>query len=246
MMQILRIFSMTGVFVVAALTLTQPVLAAEHTLTFNGYVDGVNPLLGSEVKVGDAITAHLTYRDDQINISDNGTYRYYQNSFVRGSLRFGGFYIGLPDANGAEIYSQNSEPGFGPDRFIIQFSGLPVQPINGHNFYGLAFIFDDGNALAFDSNVLPIGNSDLSGFVRAGAILDFGDVGMYRIGGVLREFSFAPVPEPTTWALMLLGFGIAGTQIRVRRHKSRNSGNQSTVTHAITPILTRPDPAPLV
>jgi PEP-CTERM motif len=238
MIRIVKTFASAGLFF--AVALSHPALAAEHTLTFKGYVDGVNPVLGSQVNVGDEVSAQLTYRDDGVTITDNGTYRYYNNSFVYGSLNFGGYNIDLPDANGAQIYSQNSEPGFGPDRFIFQFSGLPVQPMNGFNFYGLALVFDDGDALAFDGHVLPTRNSDLSGFIRAGAILDFGEAGMYRIGGVLPEFSFASVPEPTTWALMLIGFGIAGTQIRARRHQF--PGYKFRLN---PPTLTSPCPHPM-
>ena len=39
-----------------------------------------------------------------------------------------------------------------------------------------------------------------------------GDVRQIRIGGVA-----AGVPEPATWAMMLLGFGAAGTLLRTRR-----------------------------
>jgi hypothetical protein len=41
-----------------------------------------------------------------------------------------------------------------------------------------------------------------------------------------REFSgLAPVPEPTSWALMILGFGLAGATVRARRSLERRWAN---------------------
>ena len=54
--------------------------------------------------------------------------------------------------------------------------------------------------------------SDGFGFPAASAGGGYGAQGI-----ALVNFSIAAVPEPATWALMLLGFGVVGTSIRRRR-----------------------------
>jgi hypothetical protein len=44
-------------------------------------------------------------------------------------------------------------------------------------------------------------------------------VAQIRIGGAERVVIDTPVPEPGTWALMIIGFGGAGAMLRQRRHR---------------------------
>lgn len=41
--------------------------------------------------------------------------------------------------------------------------------------------------------------------------------------GIAGQLGIAPVPEPSTWALMLIGFGAIGTSLRYRRRSTRVS-----------------------
>jgi hypothetical protein len=67
---------------------------------------------------------------------------------------------------------------------------------NGENFFGIQATGGDViTSIAFNTN--GIGVADLR---------------QVRIGGVA-----AAVPEPGTWALMLLGFGAVGVSMRRRR-----------------------------
>lgn len=43
------------------------------------------------------------------------------------------------------------------------------------------------------------------------------------LGGYIDNISVAAVPEPTTWALFILGFGIVGHTMRRRSHKVRDA-----------------------
>lgn len=86
-------------------------------------------------------------------------------------------------------------------------------PFNGGFFdiYGMAFTTEDGNTVNLWSNGrLP--NQDLEYGV---AVTDGVDVLDYT-GGV----SIAAVPEPASWALMIVGFGIVGAMRRGRHRVS--------------------------
>jgi hypothetical protein len=51
----------------------------------------------------------------------------------------------------------------------------------------------------------------------------FGQISAIKVTGVLADgfgyddFSFVAVPEPSTWAMMLLGFGMVGVAVRRRK-----------------------------
>jgi hypothetical protein len=81
----------------------------------------------------------------------------------------------------------------------ISINGGPVQTFalgGGENFFGISATGGDTiTSIAFDTN--GSGVSDLR---------------QLRLGGVA-----AAVPEPGTWALMLLGFGVVGASMRRRR-----------------------------
>ncbi|WP_082543447.1 PEPxxWA-CTERM sorting domain-containing protein [Sphingomonas sp. Leaf339] len=58
-------------------------------------------------------------------------------------------------------------------------------------------------------------NSNFLGRVNAGLVQDF------SIGGTLTPSSIAAVPEPATWAMMLVGFAMVGGAARYRRRTTR-------------------------
>lgn len=64
------------------------------------------------------------------------------------------------------------------------------------------------NAIAIDGQLI-----DYFSIAANGTI---GDIRQIRIGGVQ---AIGAVPEPATWAMMLLGFGAAGALARRRRHR---------------------------
>jgi hypothetical protein len=62
--------------------------------------------------------------------------------------------------------------------------------------------------------------------MSAGAYIDWSNVGL-DVGLEAGTLTFtrvaADVPEPATWAMMLLGFGAIGGEMRYRRRKVRIS-----------------------
>jgi hypothetical protein len=61
----------------------------------------------------------------------------------------------------------------------------------------------------------PLGGGPLGGGLSDGGLSDGGPAGDPLPGGPLS----APVPEPSTWALMLVGFGAMGTMLRASRRR---------------------------
>jgi hypothetical protein len=55
----------------------------------------------------------------------------------------------------------------------------------------------------------------LRAFMTAG--LHHDDLGLFRADLTVTKFADGAVPEPASWALMILGFGLAGATLRRRR-----------------------------
>lgn len=87
-----------------------------------------------------------------------------------------------------------------------------------------AAIFDDfqsGSLFGSRSITAVVQNSQVDTTLNAFAIaaLNAGRGTTFAIGGTLRPGNVVPgaVPEPATWGMIILGFGIVGTSLRRRR-----------------------------
>lgn len=87
--------------------------------------------------------------------------------------------------------------------------GMQTQSIatNGQNFIGIS-----GNAGEIFTSVGFTGNPATTGIQ---------DMRQLRLGGVTQ---ITAVPEPTTWALLILGFGAIGGALRRRTARARSVG----------------------
>ena len=106
--------------------------------------------------------------------------------------------------------------GIGPlnGNFLLDFSG-------GNTLFGSAVGAATANATPGMSDV-ALSYTILGGTGQyLGATGGFNGIGLIdqRISPATPSvtFSFAAVPEPESWAMMLLGFGAAGMSIRRRR-----------------------------
>ena len=97
--------------------------------------------------------------------------------------------------------------------YVIQraHGGNPATPATGQ--HSLIFTLTGPSTLALDSTL--VGGKDLFFVVDVagynpltGALVNTGRIGATLQGGV---------PEPTSWALMITGFGLAGATLRRRR-----------------------------
>ena len=119
----------------------------------------------------------------------------------------------LPVANGVEVEGGIVSPGLHFDN-IFYPGGSPQTatdyPFSGGVFdiYGIAFTIDSGDSVNFWSNGAVPG----AGLNYGVAVTDGIDVRDYT-GGV----TISAVPEPASWAMLIIGFATAGGAMRRRR-----------------------------
>ena len=137
----------------------------------------------------------------------------------------GGFAL-VEDTTGAEDFYQlivNPDESFTQIDFSLQFNGAESYFLVEYDLIGDAFGFItlttlfqdtglsdyliDGNGLAFDAIRLT---SVTGAGVATPTTIDFEKQNSLTLGGTA-------VPEPGTWAMMLMGFGAAGYAMRRRR-----------------------------
>lgn len=106
------------------------------------------------------------------------------------------FYMGSPDSYNTVRFS-------GDDGFVWTLNGSAiwagVVPANGSQSTGLRINYDFGDAVVRKAEFFSTGNS-----------FEFDSIAGRLAGG-------GAVPEPSTWAMMILGFGAIGAVLRRRR-----------------------------
>ena len=118
--------------------------------------------------------------------------------------------------------------GYGEGAFAVRFGG-------GTGYFGFQeFFADSPNAVTtldfFDAaggliQRVTVGTSGSFGFSREGGAADIAGVSVFTgdLGGLGYDnllydgHNGGGVPEPSAWALMILGFGLAGSAVRRRR-----------------------------
>ena len=126
---------------------------------------------------------------------------------LSGNQRVGGsddFQAGFTFGSSTFLTSYFVGGAFGNSTFGINFnvSGLGVAAsTSGNAVQTYVFGFTAGQAGTFSARLSSINSND-----NVGAIADN-----------LNLSSTGAVPEPATWAMMILGFGAAGSMIRRRR-----------------------------
>lgn len=126
-----------------------------------------------------------------------------------------------------------NQRGGSSDSFIFgfDFAGM-TSGTYGYN----STSFGNNNLGAFNSNSIELSVNGISpGFAmtdfefyfvadNAGSLtFRFQDTGNDNIGVILDNVSLAAVPEPSTWAMLILGFGVVGAAARRRRRTAGES-----------------------
>jgi hypothetical protein len=120
---------------------------------------------------------------------------------------------------------------FGIDDTVAALRLSSPQLLTSTGYTHNGSVIDQGPSTA-DTLTLPIGTASVASFgqftlffrsSQAGQVrFDFSTTSNDNVGAVLDDVSLsvadavAPVPEPTTWALMIGGFGMAGAAVRRR------------------------------
>lgn len=159
----------------------------------------------------------------------------FEDAAATGFSITGGSITSMPAGGGSSVFGFNTTPG---GRFLLELFGGSasfafVNPISsfGFNLTGvqlsdLSVAFDDGSA----QNISVLNNGSgvqffgASGFANPITGFTF-NAGNDIVGIDDFRFSAAPVsgavPEPATWAMMLLGFGLAGVAMRSAKRKTK-------------------------
>lgn len=179
---------------VASASLAVPATAAV-TVNANAVTAGTAVSLGS-------VVAGKTYRITATGIID----------LVNGVIPNGPFNVdpnGKPTSTVAPPYE-----AFNPDGSKVTYDGL-TPPLTSSNFGSLIGSIGRTESLFF------IGSDNTFTFQTGGELFArINDINQNNSGSF--DVTVAAVPEPATWGMMILGFGVAGTALR-RRAKVRTT-----------------------
>jgi hypothetical protein len=132
--------------------------------------------------------------------TQDGTFTFLQIN-PEGNLGFSAIEFNIDsDANGFVQFSFLTTGSEGPQTRTLS--------ANGSNFF--RFETTEGELITqLSINTLNVANPNTGALVTT----QIGDVGQFRV-------NLSAVPEPTTWAMMLIGFGAVGCSMRARKSSS--------------------------
>ena len=201
---------------VLALAAATPVAATTYQVRYTGKVTIVEgDAQGSEISVGDAIAAQFLFDDALIGSPTvlpigGGTSTIYFAPISMLTLGVGSYGQSSSQIGASLSYANDS---FNQDILTFGVGGLAGGPF-GSTFSNVQFQAR-GATSALDGS--GIGNGLPYDRLTPSFFAVFGDGSTSkRVFGNL-EVSISPVPESTTWTMMILGFGAIGYAIRRMR-----------------------------
>jgi len=231
-----RAVVLSTVAIAAGLTLAAPASATVHQLTYQGVVtsalDNTAEFGAGASLVGMSFTALVTYDDAKAGATHSGD-TYYDNYAGSGAANPVTATImlnGVSRSFGA-TYGQDSrldrslQPGCLSDCTEVSFQQHAKDEYTKDGFYTLNYINLGGTssngALSGLAHTAPDFTNppiDLYAYVNLFEQDIFTlDATHYAMVSVRIDSVTGGVPEPATWALMLMGFGGAGALLRRRR-----------------------------
>lgn len=205
--------------IAAALTfaMAAPSNAATYLYNVSGTITSTEGnASGAGISVGDTILGSFAYDDSLLGAGTviplgGGTNTIYSAQLSQLQLSVGSYNVSYAPFTGSITYGDNV---FGQDSIVFLLGGLPGGPF-GSTFANLQLqargpagaINADGSA-----NGMPLERFQTSFFGSFG-----NGTTSKRVFGTLDITAASAVPEPATWAMMILGFGMTGFQLRRRR-----------------------------
>jgi hypothetical protein len=124
---------------------------------------------------------------------------------------------------GAYTFSKFDELGYGHDP--LGAGRLPLVVFDGSTFLGAVLDLASADGFELDSDPIALAlhyfPTQTVSFNDNGDNFNFGI--LVDVDAAHAVFTPAPIPEPASWALMILGFGVCGGVIRGRRQCRRRS-----------------------
>lgn len=192
-------------------------MARTYDLSFTGWVNAIEgEALTPRINIGDPIVASFTFDDAAVTGPTvlpigGGTYSIYDATLSRFALAAGSYSVNEAIRASSLVYNDGA---FGQDFIVFAIEGLAY----GESPISLQFQFR-GPTSAIDgagiSNGLPLDRFTPSLF----ATLTDG-TNVERVYGDLNLVVNSAVPEPSTWVMMLVGFGMVGFGHRFRGRRS--------------------------
>lgn len=211
-------FRIGGALACLTILATTPCNASVVTVTYSGVVTAGT----TESPVGSSFTGSFSYE------TDSTPQYYYLDSWgeIAGYTENVTYELSFPSESESywkypnlALLNSFSDAG-GPD--YIRFWPLNDGLSGYHTYSEILLVASD--PFLFDSIKLP-NHLDLSMFAVATANLEFPNAQHSLSGTITSLSSTIAVPEPNTWVMMVLGFGLVGTISRHRRpNKSVTAG----------------------
>ena len=195
-----------------------------YRLTVAGHVTSVSPSVASNFTIGEAASATVIFDASSSGYQfypNDPTIWYYSDAPKSGYLQLPTYLAQFTDAS--RIFVTNNGGGT-IDRFIIEDtdpSGASVGGLSINNF----FINFQGGTSTLNSTSLSAVPSRLAAFGSVTAALDFGtsNDGANRVQFIFDAVTLSAVPEPSAWAMMIVGMGAVGFAMRRRNVTTRVS-----------------------
>lgn len=165
-------------------------------------------------------TGNASIVNNRLTIAASGTG---QNVFNLALSDFNNFgEISVVDPNGATIViNVSGAAGTLADNFVNTANDIGTNVV--WNFYQATNLtFNNaflGTVLATDATVSN--NNYIQGTLVANAFSQNGEIHMDSFQGNLNTGAVITAPEPSTWAMLLLGFGLIGATMRRRERRTR-------------------------
>ena len=186
---------------------------------FSGVVSITDSAYASPI--GSAFTGQLAFDDAVVPlmIADPAyNTAAYLGALVSLSVQFAGLSAtGTSGPNPSDVIVYNAQPGTYRDRFVAYTSN--VETLFPGGIYNLGLNLADLSSTAYNSTSIPSPVSLLQDNSISMSFWDYTPDGKNYLEGAITSFSKSAIPEPTTWAMMIVGFGLAGTALRTRARK---------------------------